>query len=57
MLNKKWPQKKHDTMPDHSNNYTDSDDSELFWKNLTQYSIPTLIGVPHELFPHRLPGI
>ena len=28
-----------------------------FGKNLTQYSIPTLIGVPHELFPHRLPGI
>ena len=21
--------------------------SELFWENLTQYSIPTLIGTPH----------
>lgn len=23
---------------------------------MTQYSIPTLIGVPHELFTHKLPG-
>ena len=40
----KMLKKKLDTIPDHPNNYTDS---ELFWKNLPQYSIPTLIRVPH----------
>jgi hypothetical protein len=56
----KMLKKKLDTIPDHPNNYTDS---ELFWKNLPQYSIPTLIRVPHwpekkkpccpECLPHR----
>ena len=35
-------EKKLDPIPHHPNNYTDS---ELFWKNLPQYSIPTLIEV------------
>ena len=33
-----------DPIPCHPNKYTDS---ELFWENLPQYSILTLIGVQH----------
>jgi len=36
-----------DPIPCHPNNYTDSSDSELFWENLPQYSILTLIEVQH----------
>jgi hypothetical protein len=46
---KNWPQKKKKqvaTIPYHPNKHTDS---ELFWENLTHYSILTLIGVQHEL--------
>ena len=41
-MKKKMLEKKLDPIPHHPNNYTDS---ELFWKNLPQYSIPTLIEV------------
>ena len=39
---KNWKKACHNTVP--PNKYTDS---ELFWENLTQYSILTLIEVQH----------
>jgi len=39
--------KKLDAIPTHPNKYTGS---ELFCENLTQYSIPTLIGVQHYIY-------
>ena len=43
--------KKLDTIVYHPNNYTGS---ELFWENLTQYSIPTLIGTQHYHNTHQI---
>ena len=48
---KNWKMlKKLDTIVYHPNNYTGS---ELFWENLTQYSIPTLIGTQHYHNTHQ----